>query len=288
MKIVDLFAGVGGFSLGAAAAGHDVVLAVEADPRIAELHELNLPEIPVVVEELGREKPAVYARRLRTFGRIHLHGSPPCQKLSVANKTGGDTRKGLRLVRWFLDVVDALKPSSWSMEQVPNKKLLAFLEKRAVPFHIVDCSDHQVPQRRRRVIAGTLKVVRAMRRAEGTGPTVLPKDVLTKLKPARRYSLQNGTDNESVHRDGKYQGTRPKRPDEGLRSLDQPAHTVWRKPGKIYDHTSWKTLRLLSIGEMARLQGFPSCFKFGLRTRAMQVVGNSLPPPLAISIVRAL
>ena len=40
---IDLFAGVGGFSLGAAAAGARVILAVEACPKIAALHTLNLP-----------------------------------------------------------------------------------------------------------------------------------------------------------------------------------------------------------------------------------------------------
>ena len=294
LQVIDLFAGIGGFSLGAAAAGANVILAVEAAPEIAALHNLNLPT-PVAVDELGSETPAAFAKKLRKFhklaggGRLHLHGSPPCQNLSVANKTSGSTKKGLRLVRWYLDLVRSLKPSTWSMEQVPNKKLLALLKTRGVPFHIVNAADHQVPQSRKRVVAGSPRVVRAMRKAEGTGPTILPKHVLTKLRPLRRYSLQNGTDNESVHKDGKYVGLRTKRPDEGLRTLNEPAHTVWSKAGRVIDVQKNRFVRLLTPGEMARLQGFPRHFKLddSSRTRSCLVVGNACPPPLAVSIVTA-
>ena len=41
---IDLFAGVGGFSLGAAAAGARVILAVEACPKIAALHTLPISD----------------------------------------------------------------------------------------------------------------------------------------------------------------------------------------------------------------------------------------------------
>ena len=176
------------------------------------------------------------------------------------------------------------------MEQVPNKKLLTLLKNRGVSFHIVNSADHHVPQSRKRVIAGSKTVVDAMRSTEGTGPTVLPKHVLTKLRPIRRYSLQNGTDNESVHRDGRYIGLRTKRADEGLRSLNEPAHTVWRKPGKVYDHKTKRITRLLTPAEMARLQGFPKNFQLdkSSQTRSRLVVANALPPPLAFNIVKAL
>ena len=290
---IDLFAGVGGFSLGAAAAGARVILAVEACPKIAALPTLNLPHRPIAVEELGRQSPTIFANKLRKLheltggGHLHLHGSPPCQSLSVANKMTGSTKKGLRLVRWFLDVVESLNPtSSWSMEQVPNKKLLHLLTSRGVPFHVVNAADHSVPQSRKRVIAGSKIVVEAMKKAAGTGPTVLPKDVLTNLQPSR-HSLQNGTENESVHRDGKYVGLRTKRADEGLRSLNEPAHTVWSKPGRVVEKN--RVVRLLTPAEMARLQGFPANFKLDEKslTRSRLVVGNALPPPLAFNIMRA-
>ena len=289
---IDLFAGVGGFSLGAAAAGARVILAVEACPKIAALHTLNLPHIPIAVKELGRQSPTIFANKLRKLhelaggGHLHLHGSPPCQSLSVANKMTGSTKRGLRLVRWFLDVVESLDPSSWSMEQVPNKKLLHLLTTRGVPFHVVNAADHSVPQSRKRVIAGSPRVARAMKKAAGTGPTVLPKEVLTNLQPSR-HSLQNGTENESVHRDGKYVGLRAKRADEGLRSLNEPAHTEWSKPGRVVEKN--RVVRLLTPAEMARLQGFPANFKLDEKslTRSRLVVGNALPPPLAFNIMRA-
>ena len=43
-KFVDFFAGIGGASEGAAQAGYDVVLAVDADQAAMELHALNHPQ----------------------------------------------------------------------------------------------------------------------------------------------------------------------------------------------------------------------------------------------------
>ena len=75
--------------------------------------------------------PAAFAVELRRFdpSRVHLHGSPPCQRLSQANQTTPDPDEGLRLVRFFLDVVDHLRPRSFSMEQVCSPHVCAELER---------------------------------------------------------------------------------------------------------------------------------------------------------------
>ena len=286
MDVIDLFCGTGGFSCGASQAGATVVLAVEADVRIAANYTNNFAH-DLWVHELSEESVTSVIDRARAHPNAHVHGSPPCQKLSAANRTSYDTEEGLRLVRLYLDIVAAAQPRSWSMEQVNNPQLRELLSSRGVPFTIIDTSDFGVPQRRRRLVAGSPEIVQALRSHQGAGPTVLPRDVLDDLQPPERYSLVNGTDNQPIRekRDGKtvVVGLRRMADDENARGLDTPAHTVWGKPGKVYDVQERRLVRELTARECASLQGFPPDFRLDDRSksRAHKVVGNAVPPPVA-------
>ncbi len=50
---IDLFAGAGGMSLGAIAAGVNVALAVECDPDAAVTYSHNHPDTPVSDKDTG-------------------------------------------------------------------------------------------------------------------------------------------------------------------------------------------------------------------------------------------
>lgn len=290
MKVVDLFCGTGGFSCGAVMAGADVVLAVEADNKIAESYRKNFDHT-LVVEALGPENVDKYVQLIRSIPHVHLHGSPPCQKLSQANKTARDVEGGLELVDLYLTIVEKASPRTWSMEQVNDTSLRRFLEERGVQYTVVNTSDFDVPQSRKRVVAGSPHIVEGLRRRQGTGPTILPCDVLPDVTPPEQYRLVNGTDNVPVReRQGSKLvtvGHRPKAQDEGARELSTPAHTVWRKPGKVYDTRKGKIVRLLTCRECASLQGFPNQFRVDdtSQTRLHKVIGNAVPPPLARHIV---
>ena len=299
LSVADLFCGVGGFSCGARAAGARIVFSAEHDARIAACHDANFPEAPPArVETLGEKSPEDMARRLRRLRRetcapLHLHGSPPCQSLSRANCVTQDPTRGLRLVEWFLDVVEALRPQTWSMEQVNHRALRDLLERRGIPFLVARAECHGVPQSRRRVVAGSEPVVRALEahqvRSSTLPPARVPADVFSDLRPTSRYRLCSGLDNNTVRgKGGAYLGSRPMRPGECSRSLLEPAHTVWRKPGKIYDAQRGETLRTFTEHEMAELQGFPRDFSFdpGSKTRTRLMVANAVPPPLAEAVVR--
>ena len=136
MKVVDLFSGGGGFSLGAQQAGLEVQLAIESDPKIANVYAKNFDHTPRV-ELLGGEVDTL-ASELSKLGSFHLHGSPPCVRLSQVNQTNRDPKEGLRLIRWYLALVDAVSPSTWSMEQVAHPALLTLLKSNGVHFCVVD------------------------------------------------------------------------------------------------------------------------------------------------------
>lgn len=51
-RVIDLFAGVGGLSLGFEQAGFNVVLANEYDPEIASAYQTNHPHTKMIVGDI--------------------------------------------------------------------------------------------------------------------------------------------------------------------------------------------------------------------------------------------
>ena len=156
VQVVDLFCGGGGFSEGAIQAGSQVVLAIDNWQPALDVHIANHPDIPALCYELGGNitDTAVFIREHLTPGaHFHLHGSPPCQALS--NASNHNSQDGMALVNWFLQLVDYMKPDSWSMENVVplGKKLRE--QHPNVPFVKLNSADFGVAQTRQRIFAGT-------------------------------------------------------------------------------------------------------------------------------------
>ena len=169
IDVVDLFCGVGGFSEGARQAGHRGVLAVDSNNNALDAHKLNHPS---AVHELANLPEDDIGRLLPSPDtKWHLHGSPPCTKLSRAggtNRSASDRAEGLFLVNWYLDLVAEVGCTTWSMEQVAQEDVLEELaaRKKAAPniyaYHVVNMAHFGVPQERKRVIAGSPALVSRM------------------------------------------------------------------------------------------------------------------------------
>ena len=100
---IDLFAGVGGLSLGASRAGFDVRLAVEIDKCAISSHQQKL------LEEAGL-----------SFGQLDLLiGGPPCQGFSsIGNRDIKDPRN--KLFWHFFRLAKETKPKIFIAENVPG------------------------------------------------------------------------------------------------------------------------------------------------------------------------
>ena len=127
---IDLFAGVGGLSLGFEQAGFDVLAAVEYDPVHAAVHAFNFPRTEVLCASVA----TVSAERLRAAaqagalahgrhdwdGEIDvIFGGPPCQGFSHMGKRLIDDPRN-QLVFHFFRLVNEARPRQFVMENVPG------------------------------------------------------------------------------------------------------------------------------------------------------------------------
>jgi DNA (cytosine-5)-methyltransferase 1 len=78
-QIVDLFAGVGGFSLGATRAGFQLALAVELDKHAMAAHRLNFPKSRHLMEDISAlsSTKLMQSAELATGELDGLVGGPP-------------------------------------------------------------------------------------------------------------------------------------------------------------------------------------------------------------------
>ncbi|HAA30676.1 MAG TPA: DNA (cytosine-5-)-methyltransferase [Cyanobacteria bacterium UBA8553] len=173
---VDLFAGVGGFSLGIEQAGFDVAVAVEKDPIHAAVYSYNKPNTNVLCADATKVSGEDILKALRDWDKSHgcnfqnnpnialVFGGPPCQGFSAIGKRNVDDKRN-NLVFEFWRLVKELQPDYFIMENVPGllshrysnlvQKLLDDFKDAgyqiAEPVQILDASDFGVPQKRRRV-----------------------------------------------------------------------------------------------------------------------------------------
>lgn len=120
-KIIDLFAGAGGLSLGAARAGFDIVAAVENDPEAVETHIKNFPSCIHVVRDASELTGANLLKmaNIPQGGLDGLIGGPPCQGFSrIGRRKAGDSRNDL--FSHFFRLVAETKPAFFVAENVPG------------------------------------------------------------------------------------------------------------------------------------------------------------------------
>ena len=281
--VIDLFAGAGGFTEGALAAGAKVAVSIDFWEPAVLLHRHNQPNVLMVQHELGNLVKDVqlirkYLARYPNH-HVHLHGSPPCQALSNASRTNAS--QGMGMVLHFLDLVDAIQPDSWSMENVvPMRKRLP----EGTPSIILNSADYGVPQTRRRCIAGEgWEAIPTHSKDEWR--SVL--DALPHLADSPRTICVN------LDGCGESNSRRAKSADV---AIDEPSLTVRGAVGapSIRDTSTDipVKIRSLTVKETATLQGFPATFEWELpglcKKDIWTAIGNAVCPPVAEAIIRGI
>ena len=119
--VVDLFAGVGGLSLGASRAGFNVAAAVEFDKQAIAAHKLNFPKTQHVEEDISSltAKKLLEEAGLARSEVTGIIGGPPCQGFSTIGRRSADDPRN-SLFATFFKLVAKVRPAFFVAENVPG------------------------------------------------------------------------------------------------------------------------------------------------------------------------
>ncbi|MEZ8834039.1 DNA cytosine methyltransferase [Vibrio cyclitrophicus] len=168
MRILDLFCGAGGFSLGFEMAGFDIVAGVDIDEWATDTFRANHPNAEVLKADISQFSDDEILTKFKDLNVEVIVGGPPCQGFSIANKNAGDPKDPRNsLFRDYLRVGRLLKPKMLVMENVPGlikaktgsgEKVIDIIERELTElgYHVyhklLEAVDYGVPQIRKRVV----------------------------------------------------------------------------------------------------------------------------------------
>jgi DNA (cytosine-5)-methyltransferase 1 len=116
LRILDIFSGCGGLSLGAHRAGFETCLAIDVDPILTSSYSTNFPGVKLLREDIRKLTSSVILEQ--AGGRIDgVVGGPPCQGFSeIGRRDVDDPRRDL--LHEFFRVVFKIRPRFFVMENV--------------------------------------------------------------------------------------------------------------------------------------------------------------------------
>jgi len=279
MRVVDLFAGLGGMTCGAIEAGAEVVLAVDSDPTPLKVLGANAPQTTIIVATLGEGRDEVSLPPAAPD--LHVHLSTPCTEISVARRgTSADTTGGLQMIRWAVSFALDRNEHSWSLENVPTKATRALMAElvaanpKRVAFGVFDSADFGAPQSRRRLIAGPPKVIR----------------MLQGIPYARRVSVRDAFNRAGKELPAAYckNQTRSQNGRPTMRGVETQSFTVCAGHALTWCDADGKTVSVMTARDSAILMGFPLTYTLPKGSRAAQrAVGNAMCVALSKAIVLA-
>lgn len=303
MKVVDYFAGVGGFTEAAQRAGAEVVCAVNHWPLAVEAHRANHPSVDARCEDLTRFDP----RALPPFDA--LVASPACQGHSRAR---GVARGGARDQRWdpsratawsVIDTAETCRPRAIVVENVGDflrwdlfdlwRASLARLG-YDVRHEVLNASAWGVPQERARVFVWAV-------RGRAAPPVAVPRRALVPVSDvldfdAGAWSLVServARTRARVARGRASFGQRFVMPyntsGSGLtgRSLARPIGTI--TAADRWALVDGDRMRMLLVSELRACMGFPARYQLpAARAHATAMLGNAVVPAVAEAVVRAV
>ncbi|WP_459841621.1 DNA (cytosine-5-)-methyltransferase [Halanaerocella petrolearia] len=312
IKVLELFAGAGGLSLGLEQAGLDTVGFVEVDDDCCKTLKNNRPGWNVIHKDIRKVDFTKFSSNQIDV----VTGGFPCQAFSDAGKKLGfeDTRGTLFFE--FARAVKEIKPKVFVAENVPGitrhdggKTLETILNVLSdfgydVKYKKLNAVNYFVPQKRKRVfIVGTLPEV-SFEFPEPFNTVVTIREALKNCPESDGVEYSNNR--EQVYRQVPPGGYWRDLPEEVQKefmgksyysgggrtgiarrmSWDEPALTLMASPAqKRTERIHPEETRPFTVREYARLQTFPDEWDFEGSTRSKyKQIGNAVPVKLAYFI----
>jgi DNA (cytosine-5)-methyltransferase 1 len=290
MRVIDLFAGCGGLSLGFSKAGFEIGAAFENWLPAINVYRANFHH-PVYNVDLSNVDD--YSAFVECCPDIII-GGPPCQDFSSAGKRDENNGRGDLTVS-FAKIVCAVRPQFFVMENVDRivkteklrtAKKLFFDAGYGLTETILDASLCGVPQIRKRFFLVGLR---------GAEDRFLEHYVMKNLnkKQMTVYDyLGNSIDTEFYYRHPRSYARRGvfsiHEPSPTIRGVNRPIPKGYKKhKGDPVNDIS--QVRPLTTKERSLIQTFPDDFVWlGCKTEMEQLIGNAVPVKLAMFVANCI
>lgn len=300
MNCIDLFAGAGGFSTGAAQAGCRVIWAANHSPAAVRWHAANHPGTEHACQDL-QQADFRHAPR-----HDLLLASPACQGHSPARGKERPHHDAQRSTAWaVVTCAEVHRPALVLLENVPEFARWTLYPAWCAAMHalgyalapmVLDAADFGVPQHRRRLFIAATR---------SRHPVELKFDTVPHRPASSSISLASGKWSP-INKPGRSArtlariaagrrafGDRFLAPYYGSgsgetgRSLDRPIGTLTtRARWALIDGDR---MRMVLATEGRELMGFPSSYLLPANeAQAWFLTGNAVPPPMARGVINAL
>lgn len=283
IKVVDLFCGCGGLSLGFQNAGYSIAAAFDNWEEAIEIYKKNFNH-PIIKKDLS---DSFHIDDIKKYNPDMIIGGPPCQDFSSAGHRD-ETLGRADLTISYANIVCQIKPQFFLMENVPtiqkSTKLSIVLDmfKEAgygISRRVLDASLCGVPQARKRFI-----MVGSLNSKDGFLDSIIEKNLSEKKMTLFDY-FGNSLGFEYYFRVPRSYSRRGifsiYEPAMTIRGVDRPVPKGYKgHPGDPIPLND--KIRTLTYEERSWIQTFPKTFIWeGSKTNLNQMIGNAVPVKLA-------
>jgi DNA (cytosine-5)-methyltransferase 1 len=288
IKVVDLYSGCGGMSLGFQNAGFEIVSAYDNWQPAVDVYRRNFKH-PIHKKDLS---DLSILKELKSFNADIIIGGPPCQDFSIAgHRNFNGHRANLTVV--YSKIVTHILPKWFVMENVYNIEKSPVLEEVLKNFKkagygitkgIFDASLMGVPQTRKRYF-----VIGKLKSTDNFLEDNLQNSLSKKRMTVKDY-LGDTLNTEFYYMHPRSYNRRAifsiEEPSSTIRGVNRPIPETYT-PHSADKSKNIKKVRPLTSKERSYIQTFPNEFEFsGTKSAIEQMIGNAVPVKMAEFIAR--